>query len=155
MVVGTLACAGASPPAPAGRQAVEVAAPIDYAAVCRAIATDIDALGEDYPQLRSFDPRAESGCKILHDYRTHPPERRGGWAATVPNPDPDGVWMYVGLWDPTDESEATAQIHTQPATPTWWIGERRVTFLILEGAETRPCAGAVLRVLERHGMRRT
>ena len=37
--------------------------------------------------------------------------------------------------------------------PRWWIGERRVTFLIREGDATKSCADAVMKVLERHGLR--
>jgi len=38
-------------------------------------------------------------------------------------------------------------------TPDWWIGGRRLTFLILEGEQTTRANGAIVDVLRRHGMR--
>ncbi|MCA9662303.1 MAG: hypothetical protein KC486_28445 [Myxococcales bacterium] len=131
-------------------------APVDAAATCRAIAADLEELGRDYPQLRRFradKQLREGGCPIDYEHNCHPPERTGGWTAGVPNPDPDGIWFYIDLWDPNDPAAASSQINTQPVTPPWMIGERRVTFLVLEGDAVTPASAAILEVLERHGMR--
>jgi hypothetical protein len=41
----------------------------------------------------------------------------------LPNPNPDGIWFHIGVWDPNDPAEANSQINTQPVMPPWWIGE--------------------------------
>jgi hypothetical protein len=161
VVAIALGCARPSAPEPAPapapmheeERAVTPPKSIDYAQTCKAIAKDIAALGKDYPQLASFDARkAESDCHVDYEHRCGPPQGRGGWSAAVPKPEPDGIWLHIRLWDPNDPEEATAQINTQPVMPNWWIGERRVTFLMREGEQTKSCAEAVMRVLERHGM---
>jgi hypothetical protein len=143
-----------TPASPVAKDEEPVTAPksIDYAATCKAIAKEIAALGRDYPQLRSFDARKVEDCRIDHEHRCGPPQGRGGWTAGVPKPEPDGIWLHIRLWDPNDAAEATAQINTQPVMPSWWIGERRVTFLLREGEATTSCAEAVMAVLERHGL---
>ena len=97
---------------PQGKQAVEPAPP-SHADAIRAIAKDIAALKDRYPQLADFD--VDKHCqpddlKISYGYRTHDPEHRGGWTAAVPNPDPDGIWFYIDFHDP----KSMRQIHTQP-----------------------------------------
>ena len=121
-------------------------------ATCRAIAADIEQLSPRFPQLASY--RAASAqprpCWIMYERHTHSPQQTGGWSAGVPAPDPDGVWFYIGLWDPT--APMVDQINTQPVTPNWWIGERRVTLLVKDGERTAPVGSALAAVLQRHGM---
>lgn len=124
----------------------------EYAATCDSIAREIAGLASRYVQLASFPGRADATCHFHYAYHTHAPQRRGGWTSGVPNPDEDGIWFHIRIWDPADPSEATAQINTQPGIPSWWIGKRRVTYLILEGAKTDPVMGEIKRILERHGM---
>jgi len=135
----------AAPPAPSG--------PAAHAENCRAIARDLDVLTRQYPQLADYRAVDWKACKIHYAYRTHRATTRGGWSSGVPHPDDDGIWFYLGIWDPADPTEASAQIHTQPVTADWWIGERRVTFLILEGKGTTRASGAIVDVLRRHGLR--
>jgi hypothetical protein len=126
----------------------------DYAAICSGIADDIEPLRARYPQLADYRAASalERECTISYGHHTHRATHAGGWTAGVPNPDPGGIWFYISVWDPADPAEASAQINTQPVLPPWWIGQRRVTFLILEGERTQPVANALLAVLEHHEM---
>jgi hypothetical protein len=133
------------------------AAERDDAATVVAIARDIAALKDEFPQLATFSP-ANAGVggdplAIDYEYRTHrqqPVNGRpiGGWSGGVPHPDDDGVWFFIHLYD-----AATArQIDTQPAIgQSVCLGKKRVTFLILEGKETKPLALRVDAILRSHG----
>jgi hypothetical protein len=154
VIASCAACYGAVPTPPQNSPPVPRAAKTyDYPAICAAIAAEIEELGREYSQLAAYDANsARSDCTISYDYHTHdPPRGRGGWAGSVPEPDPDGIWFHIGVWDPRS-SEATMQINTQPALPPWWIGDRRVTFLVLEGEQVKPVAAALVAILKRHGM---
>lgn len=139
---------------PAAPPATTPAAPpatSDYTAICKAVAGDIERLTRQYPQLgeyRAVDALRHD-CWIDFGWHTHQATHAGGWTAGVPNPDPDGVWFHVGLWDPATGGN---QIDTQPMLPNWWIGDRRVTFLILEGERTTSVAKELLAILTRHGL---
>jgi hypothetical protein len=118
----------------------------------RAIARDIEGLGAEYPQLREFSARDAFDAQrraISYAFHTHRSQRRAGWATGVPNPDADGIWLHIDFHDPS----STAQIHTQPMTMRRHYGDAEVSFLILEGADTTSCAGAIVDVLRRHGVR--
>ncbi len=123
-----------------------------FTTTCAAIADDIETLTRQYPQLREYRAVDSKPCSISYGYHTHRADHAGGWSASVPNPDPDGVWFHIGVWDPKDPVESSSQINTQPVLPPWWIGDRRVTFLILEGTQTKPIGDALITVLRRHGM---
>ena len=130
----------------------EPAATADQKAI-QAFARGIEALKKDYPQLAGFS--ASKSCQvdaltISHEFKTHPPARRGGWTSGVPNPDPDGIWFYIDIHSP----DSTAQIHTQPVVEQLCLGKRRVQFLILEGEKTKPVAGAIRAVLLANGVAR-
>lgn len=117
---------------------------------CAAIAADIEGLRAQFPALVEYrgSTAQRRDCYISYGWHTHP-GHGAGWAGGVPNPDPDGVWFYIGIYDPASP-EAQDQINTQPVTPSWRLGSRKVTFLILEG---QPGLGAaILDVLSRHGM---
>ncbi len=158
-----LAACASGPPSPAPSTAradrsapSHAAAAPDLDATCRAIAADIRRLRDRFPQLADVErARITMGrsCRISFEHRCHRATHAGGWSAAVPNPDPDGVWFYLGLWDESDPAEAAAQINTQPVMPLRTLGGKRVTFLILEGKATRPLGGELLRILKRHGLR--
>jgi hypothetical protein len=121
-------------------------------ATLRKIADDIAALKPEYPQLADFSAaaiRPESSA-ISYQYRTHRSKSGVGWTGGVPNPDPDGVWFYIDVHD----AGSNLQIHTQPAmvSPPQCLGEKRVTFLTLQGARTRPLDGAIWGILRKHGV---
>jgi len=125
----------------------------DRAAVLKAVAADIEKLKADYPQLRDFSVatnfRAEP-LGIYYAFRTHAPSRTGGWTSGVPNPDADGVWFDIDLHDPG----STLQKHTQPMTTArLCLGESRVSFLMLEGRETRSLYGPIWNALAKQGAR--
>ena len=139
----------AAPPTQAVTQAA--APPAAFPATCHEIAKDIEKLARQYPQLINFRAVDQKDCWISYEYKTHRATTRGGWSSGVPHPDPDGVWFYIGVYDPSGP-DAQAQIHTQPVVPNWWIGSRKVMYLILEGDKTKPAATAISKILERHGM---
>jgi len=87
---------------------------------------------------------------ITYAFRTHAPEKHGGWTSGVPNPDDDGIWFFIDF----HEASSTAEIHTQPMTgPPMCIGAKRVSFLILEGKATSPAYGAIWKVLRAQGVK--
>lgn len=124
----------------------------DRLSVLKAVAADIEKLKTDFPQLRDFSTakhlRAEPPS-IGYAFRTHAPEPRGGWTSGVPNPDADGVWFHIDLHDP----DSNLQIHTQPVTPSLCLGESRISFLMLEGKDTRSLYGPIWSALSKQGAR--
>jgi len=126
-----------------------VAAETDYGKILQSVARDIADLKRDFPQLKDFSPSV-AGTSITYSYHTHRAEHRGGWTAQVPNPDDDGVWFYIDVHAP----DSAAQIHTQPVTLPLCLGEKRVSFLILEGKNTKPVGGAIFSALASHGVRK-
>jgi hypothetical protein len=117
------------------------------------IARGIEALKKDYPQLAGFS--AAKHCRsedlsITYEFKTHEPERRGGWTSGVPNPDPDGIWFFVDIHDPG----STRQIHTQPVVEQLCWGNKRVMLLMLEGEKTKHAGGAIRGVLLKNGVKR-
>jgi hypothetical protein len=124
----------------------------DRFSVLQAIAIDIEKLKANFPQLREFSAvkhlRAEPPS-IGYAFRTHTPEKTGGWTSGVPNPDGDGIWFHIDLHD----RGSRLQLHTQPVTPSLCLGESRVSFLLLEGRHTRSLYGSIWNTLEKHGAR--
>jgi len=126
---------------------------VDYARVLREVAQDIAALKSEYPQLVDFDAATGSNSKaasITYQFHTHAPPRSGGWTSGVPNPDSDGLWLYIDFHD----ADSTLPIHTQPITAVQCVGEKRVSFLIMEGNATRRVEGAIEKILRDHGVGR-
>lgn len=125
----------------------------DRVGVLKAVAADIESLKSDFPQLRDFSAathlRAEPPS-ISYGFRTHEPARTGGWTSGVPNPDADGVWFHIDLHDP----HSSLQLHTQPMTVPLCLGESRVSFLMLEGRETRTLYGPIWSALAKQGARK-
>jgi hypothetical protein len=114
------------------------------------VSEDLATLESEYPQLAEYSvPKASDVEKltISYGFHTHRAEHPGGWTAGVPNPDPDGLWFYIDLHDPSSR----AQIHTQPGTAPICFGSNRVSFLILEGSRTKPVAQAIWEILQRGG----
>ncbi|MGB1016498.1 MAG: hypothetical protein ACPG4T_20340, partial [Nannocystaceae bacterium] len=112
---------------------------------------DIQALRWTYPQLRKFRVKKHydpARLRIEYALHTQRPTRTGGWTAGVPNPEPNGVWLYLDVHDPS----STAQIHTQPGGMGRHMGGKNVMFLLLEGEQTTSLAEAVEAILEHHGV---
>lgn len=141
--------AATAPAIPQQRAVIPVQ--VTFPATCTSIASDIEKLTRQYAQLANYRAVDQAECTIRFAHKTHRSTARGGWSAGVPQPDPDGIWFYIGIYDPRGP-EAQAQIHMQPVVPDWWIGSRKVMFLILEGDKTTPAAGAIMKILERHGL---
>jgi hypothetical protein len=122
----------------------------DRLGVLRAIAVDIENLKVDFPQLRGFSVAGNLHSNppgISYAFRTHAPDKTGGWSSGVPNPDPDGIWFHIDIHD----SDSNLQLHTQPMTVPICLGGSRVSFLMLEGRETRSLNGPIWGVLRKHG----
>lgn len=116
-----------------------------------AIARDIEGLKSSYPQLKAFSVTNHVDLpqlRVTYEFTTHAPLRQGGWTSGVPNPNRDGIWFFLDFHDPRSD----AQIHTQPITSEAYFGDKAVSFLILEGAETRSIQGAVWKILMAHGV---
>jgi hypothetical protein len=125
----------------------------DYTGPIKRIVTDIANLKSSFPQLEDFSAAENlnaSEIKISYGYHTHQPEQRGGWTSGVPNPDEDGIWFYIDFHD----VDSTAEIHTQPVTASICIGDKKVSFLSLEGKHTKPVDGTIFQVLEKHGAKK-
>jgi len=123
---------------------------VAYSKVLLTVARDIAGLKRDFPQLEDFSPSDHAdpkGLQIAYAFHTHRPQGMAGWTSGVPNPDDDGVWFYIDVHEPG----SAAQIHTQPVVPKGILGDKRVMFLILEGAETKPLAGSIRQILRRNG----
>lgn len=122
-----------------------------YHAFMRTVSEEITTLKKTYPQLKEFsqDKHADmEKLKIDFSYHTYEPERAGGWTSGVPNPYPDGVWLYIDLHD----KDSTAQIHTQPISGMSLVfGDKTICFLILEGSATDSISGEMISIFERNG----
>jgi hypothetical protein len=124
----------------------------DRFSILKAVAVDIESLKTDFPQLRDFSAAQHLRAvppSIEYAFRTHASERTGGWTSGVPNPDADGIWLHIDLHDPGSE----LQLHTQPVTASLCLGKSRVSFLMLEGRDTRSVYGAIWSALSRQGAR--
>ena len=122
----------------------------DYPKILLAVAGDIAALKDEFPQLRDFSPSDHAhpdSLQISYDFHTHRPQGRAGWTSGVPHPDDDGLWFYLDFHD----QGSMAQIHTQPVVPKGTLGGKVVMLLILEGAATRPLAARIWKILKEHG----
>ena len=124
----------------------------DYAAIIKVVASDIAGLRTEFPQLRDFSATQNvmfDRLAIDYAYHTHRYNGpSGGWVAHAPNPDDDGLWLYIDFHEP----DSTAQIHTQPVTPAICFGEKRATFLLLEGKQTRPLGARIKAILDARGV---
>jgi hypothetical protein len=128
------------------------AAPEDYWKAVQAIARDIAKLETDFPQLKEFSPTKNADIQRLsldYGYQTHEAQNRGGWTSEVPNPNDDGIWFYIDIHEP----DSRAQIHTQPVVAKLCLADKRVSFLILEGKNTKSVAGRIGNILRRHGVK--
>lgn len=124
----------------------------DYVQTLEAIARDIESLKNEFPQLKEFsiaENLHREQLTISYHYHTHAPTQRVGWTGGVPNPDDDGVWFYLDFHDPDSQT----QIHTQPIMIPAGIGQKRVSFLILEGNKTKSIEGRIWSILRKHGVR--
>lgn len=124
-----------------------------FPASCTAIAADLEALRPQFPALVEYraDTAQRRVCWIEYGWHTHKAAQTGGWSAGVPSPDRDGVWFYIGIYDPNGP-EASSQINTQPMTPNWWVGDRKVMYLMLVGDDVHGLGDQVMAVLTKHGL---
>jgi hypothetical protein len=114
------------------------------------VSQDLMKLKSQYPQLAEFSVSKAMDVphlKVSYGFHTHRAEHGGGWTAGVPNPDPDGLWFYIDLHDPG----SAAQIHTQPMIAPVCFGANKVSFLILDGPETKPVSHAIWDILNKRG----
>ena len=122
-----------------------------YHEFIKRVSEEIAELKKTCPQLKEFsiDKHADiENLRVDYSFQTHKSERTGGWISGVPNPDPDGIWLYIDLHD----KDSTAQIHTQPLTGmSLQISNRKICYLILEGAATNSVSAEILSILERNG----
>ena len=134
------AAPAAAPRAPALPPTLRVAPDHPAAArACAEIASDIATLKARYAQLSAFDEQnigsRPGECSLDYAYHTHPSTRRGGWAAQVPNPDPDGVWFHIAIWDPEGPARSE-QLNTQAGFSVFALGDKRITVLTLGGTSS-------------------
>jgi hypothetical protein len=123
-------------------------APASAVALLEGIAADIEALAARFPQLAAFRAATHldrARLVIEYGHHTHPATHHGGWTSGVPNPDPDGIWLYVDLHDPAD----MAQIHTQPDVPMVDALGQKLELLVLEGSATTRAQDALRAILRR------
>ena len=123
--------------------------------ICENIAKDIELLKNQYPQLDEFSISKnlnKENCKIEYEYKCRLSTNNVGWISQVPNPDPNGLWFYISLWDENDPNENFSQINTQTVIPIWYIKNKRVTYLILQGKNTKSLNIEVLKILKKYGL---
>jgi hypothetical protein len=146
----TLRAAELAPPPEPGTQLAATAL-----AACADMARDIAALKPRFRQLAAFEPTAVSvragECSLGHAYHTHRSTRRGGWMAQVPEPEPDGIWFHIGVWDPQGPARLD-QLNTQPGFSVHALGDDNVTVLILDGEKSGALTRALWSLLRRHGV---
>ncbi len=126
-----------------------------YSEICENIAKDIELLKNEFPQLNDFYTSKnlnKSTCTISYSYKCHYVNHKIGWTSGVPNPDPDGIWFYICLWDENDSSQNLSQINTQPVMPVWYIKNHRVTYLMLEGENTKSVFDRIMEILKKYGL---
>jgi len=117
------------------------------------VAEKIQVLGESHPQLKQFSSELHldgKSLKIVYEFNTHVATHRGGWTSGVPNPSSDGIWFYIDFHDPS----SLAQIHTQPLKrqSPYYLGDKELQFLILEGTETKSVTDELWAILKSTGI---
>jgi hypothetical protein len=123
-----------------------------YEATLRQIAQAIEGLKAQYPQLAEFKAATHyrgDHLTISYGYRTEAPARTGGWTSGVPHPAADGVWFLIDVHDP----DSMAELHRQPVVPGYQLRDKRVMFLLLEGAGTRSLHAKLHKILLDHGVK--
>ncbi|MFH2046338.1 MAG: hypothetical protein ABIK92_14450 [Pseudomonadota bacterium] len=122
-----------------------------YKEFIKKVSEEISNLKEVYPQLKEFsiDKHTDiENLRVDYSYHTHDSKHSAGWISGVPNPDPDGIWLYIDLHD----KDSMAQIHTQPITGiSLQVYDKNVCFLVLEGSKTKSVADKIYSILEKSG----
>src|SRR5215470_6413312 len=130
-------------------------APASQVKIISAIGQDIAKLKAKFPQLREFSVSKNVLSERLiinYDYHTHRSQITRGWRAQFPEPDDDGVWLYIDFHDPASPD----RIHTRPTWPGWWsdcFEDKGVLFLMREGDKTSSVLGEIREILKRHGVK--
>lgn len=130
-----------------------IGAELSYPETLKNIASDIEKLKSQYPQLNDFSINKNLNIEELsidYEYHTHEPEKTGGWSSGVPHPNDDGVWFYIDIHDPS----STREIHTQPMmTAPMCFNDKKISMLILEGAQTKSINGEIWKILRSYGIK--
>jgi hypothetical protein len=125
--------------------------PTDYQETCREIAQDIERLGAKVPKLAGFSAANNLGddCDIDYSHGTRPPPREAGWRGGARTAGPDGIVLYLHLWD---HDAPTRQLDTQRVQRSLRIGRRRVSLLVDESDNLPGAYEAIADILRAHGM---
>jgi len=117
------------------------------------IAKDIEDLKKEFLVLADFDAERDTNIRTLsidHAYNTKRSEVKAGWRAGVPSPKENGIWFHIDFHD----AGSTAQLHTQPiSAPRFCYGNKILSILILQGANTKPVRKSIIEILKRNGVR--
>jgi hypothetical protein len=118
---------------------------------CLATACTTMPLKTEYPQLSEFS--ASTHCngqwlRISYAYLTERAAPTGGWMSGVPHPTDHGAWFHIDIHN----ADSKAQIHTQPVVTHFRLRDRRVLFLLLDGAKTKSLYAPLTRILLAHGV---
>ena len=136
-------------------------APASQVKTITAIGQDIANLKAKFPQLREFSVSKDVLSErliITYEYHTHiyqigGSSRSNPWtgsrARAWPEPDDDGVWLYIDFHDPASGSRYDAQ----PGDPQDCFEDKKVQFSILQGKKTNPAADEIREILKRHGVK--
>jgi len=155
VMLGLAACGGgAKHPAYVPKPAPNI--PVSFPQTCDAIARDIEALVPEYPQLANYRAADQQHCHISYSYKTvdvsdrsDMPTQRAGYRGGLPDVEPDGVFLYIGIWDPKDKYNSQLDMQV---SGIYEVGDRRVTFLLFEGEQTKKLSAEVQRIFERRGV---
>jgi hypothetical protein len=123
------------------------------------VVDDIVALKPRYPKLAEFDVARNvfpGSLIISYSFHVHAPERIGGWAGHVPNPDPDGIWLYIHLYDRRSRSMLDSQaVGPHYRVPFWGTvfdgaaAEMELFAIPFEGSSGSNVSGAIREILDR------
>jgi hypothetical protein len=115
------------------------------------IGAEIAKLKGKYPQFRQFSVAQNvhsDRLTIEYDYHTHDGRHVGGISALVPDPDDDGVWLYIDFRGPD------SSLHGDPnGVPVACLGAQRVSVLILDGKKTKSVSETVWHFLDQQGVK--
>lgn len=136
---------------PASRTGPRAESASSYESTLEGIAQAIEGLKTEYPQLSEFS--ASTHCngqwlRISYAYLTERAAPTGGWMSGVPHPTDHGVWFHIDIHN----ADSKAQIHTQPVVTRFRLRDRRVLFLLLDGAKTKSLYAPLTRILLAHGI---
>jgi hypothetical protein len=116
------------------------------------IGAEIAKFKDKFPQLRQFSVSQHvhsDRWTIEYDYHTHDPSHVDGVSVLVPEPDADGIWLYIDFHGP----DSTLKIDDPNHVPFSCFGDQRVVILILEGKKTKSAHETVDYFLDHQGVK--